>query len=1226
MARLTAFPHRHSVLRSAVLVSLLLLSGSLLFAQEYAPKAAAQSTDRPRPIVGTRIPPKSFDGDVSKLARPASRQKRELPRPFRLLQSETQSPRRFLGRDRVVQYERGSLNMPGPAQSFKGLDFQNWGAGWPPDTNGDVGPNHYVQAVNTSIGIFNKTGTLLAAYTFDSLWSGAGSGTACDTSHQGDPIALYDAISDRWLISDFAWSDFYNGPYYECIAVSKTGDPVAGGWWLYALQAHANYLNDYPKLSLWADGIYMSANLFDISSAGDNFKGVRVWGLNRDDLISGQPLRNVIFDLSGYPNLLPANLHGALPPNGSPEFFGSVDAPNTFHLWKFHSDWSNLLNSILTGPTNLTVANFTMPCSGATIPNCVPEQQGEPIDSLGDRLMMQFQYRNLNGAESLWANHTVTAYSAVGYPTGLRWYEIRDPNGTPTVYQQGTYQPDSNYRWMGSLAVDRHGNMAIGYSLSSGNMNPAIAYAGRLGGDPLGSLSQGETTLIAGTGSQNGAYNRWGDYSAMSIDPVDDCTFWYSNEYYESTGTNWQTRIGSFKFPTCGSGPTPTPSPTPTGPTSTPTITPTLTGRDPDLEPGFPVQAYVGGGSYHSGPVIHTLVGNIDADPRLEILVSGLANGPLYSWHDDGSPVGGFPVNTSGAAYPALGTLSNSLPGLQVFSGNWGLPGSLIAISGSGVFLPGWPRSSANYVSSPPALADVDGDGLDEIFTEEEDWHLHAYKSNGSILPGWPVHTNGGQEMHTPAIGDLDGDGIPEIVSASGSTTPGVYLYAFHRDGTIATGFPVLFPNYGYPDTYPVIGDVDGDGQKEIVVIAQESASPWRMFVRIISSNGTIKHSWTASGTTAYGTAPALADLDGDSVPEIVIQSDNALDVWKGDGTELPGFPSNFDGSMTYWLGNSAPVVGDVDGDGQPDIVITTQAAGSSVRGKVWVYSRHGALHPHFPKSLDIGAGAVPAIADIDLDGRNEIVVSGSSSNSYSGYYDKVWVYDLGGGPSGKVEWGQFGNGPEHRGFYDAAVTPPTPTDTPTLTSTPTATSTLTWTSTPTSSRTLTNTPTHTWTVTRTATPTNTRTPTPTNTPTPTSTGTPTHTTTRTRTPTVTPTRCSVVPATSKLLSPVNGGTVSVRAVPLDWSNARCATRYEVVIKQGPISTTSIDKQTSLTISRYTTKALPVGRTYYWRVRACDGKGCSPWTNYWRFTVSPKATFERLDNDWIQSLLAWLGL
>jgi hypothetical protein len=499
------------------------------------------------PLIGIPVKAIEFKGDVRRLPQPsAPTEPREVPRLRRApaTQPRASTPAEFS--DPVAQSHVGIGRAPTPLQNFDGLTFTGW---FPPDPNGDVGPNHYIQVVNASqVAIFNKTGTLLASFHYNSLFATAA--FPCNTpTRRGDPIVVYDAIANRWLLSDFAyWNS--SGPYYQCLAVSMTGDPVSGGWWLYTIQADATQFNDYPKLGVWSDGIYMTADMF-VGLSGP-FSNVRVWAFNRDDLISGAPLglRNIYFNLpSSYIHLLPSNLRGALPPAPRPNFLMSVDEPNILRLWKMQVDWSNLLNSSLTGPTNLTVANFTMPCYGASILACVPQLgTSERVDALGDRMMMQLQYRNIGGVESLWVNHTVAAGPDVGYPTGVRWYEIRNPNGVPSVYQQGTFQPDSNYRWMGSLAVDQQGNMALGYSVSSGAMYPAIRYAGRLASDPLGKLCVPETSLIEGTSSQSGGFNRWGDYSAMSVDPSDDLTFWYTNQYYSITGGGWKTRIGSFRI------------------------------------------------------------------------------------------------------------------------------------------------------------------------------------------------------------------------------------------------------------------------------------------------------------------------------------------------------------------------------------------------------------------------------------------------------------------------------------------------------------------------------------------------------------------------------------------------------------------------------------------------------------------------------------------------------
>ncbi len=546
-------------------------SAAQIQATSHAPLAAAAPPSRPAaqgPFVGSPVPAFSFNGDVRRLSQTkVLSQSREAPQPLRRQKLNVPAPGPSAAIDPVRQAQTGTRQSPTPLENFAGLSSDGW---YPPDPNGDVGPNHYVQAVNVEIGIYSKTGTLLAALYFDTLFSnansGTGTGTPCDSygGNRGDPIALYDATVDRWLIADFAWSNS-SGPFYECIAYSKTGDPVSGGWNLYPMST-GTLFPDYPKFGVWSDGIYMSANIF---LNGSSYNGPSVWALNRSELSSGATLHPQYFSLgSSYGTVLPANLRGStLPPSGEPAFFASIDEPSTFHLWKFHVDWSNSSNSTFTGPTNLTVANFVMPCNAANTITCVPELNGESVDSLGDRLMMQLQYRNIGGTESLWANHTVAASASTGYPTGIRWYEIRDPNGSPFVYQQGTYMPnDSTYRWMGSLAVDGFGNMALGYSRSSMSMYPSIAYAGRLVTDTLGTLPQAETTLVSGTGSQSvncggSPCNRWGDYSAMTIDPTDDCTFWYTNEYYVSTGGDWQTRIGSFRLATKSiSSPPPSPN------------------------------------------------------------------------------------------------------------------------------------------------------------------------------------------------------------------------------------------------------------------------------------------------------------------------------------------------------------------------------------------------------------------------------------------------------------------------------------------------------------------------------------------------------------------------------------------------------------------------------------------------------------------------------------------
>ena len=280
---------------------------------------------------------------------------------------------------------------------------------------------------------------------------------------------------------------------------------------------------------------------------------------------------------------LPADLDGSiLPPTGAPNTFvgfpGQATNPN-YTTYHFHVDFLTPANSTFTTFANPPAAGFTALCP--TTRACVPQNgvtSSNYLDGIGDRLMFRLAYRNFGNHESVVGNFTVSS----GGVAGIRWFELRNVTSGPvTVFQQSTYQPDTTWRWMGSAAMDGQGNLAIGFSASSSSIHPQLRYAGRLATDPLNTLAQGEAHLFDGPGSQSGSSNRWGDYSALSIDPVDDSTFWYTNEYYPTTTSfNWRTRIGSFKLATVSPTPTPTPTATATPlatPSATPTVPPTAT-------------------------------------------------------------------------------------------------------------------------------------------------------------------------------------------------------------------------------------------------------------------------------------------------------------------------------------------------------------------------------------------------------------------------------------------------------------------------------------------------------------------------------------------------------------------------------------------------------------------------------------------------------------------------
>ncbi|HEX8917855.1 MAG TPA: hypothetical protein VF898_05105, partial [Chloroflexota bacterium] len=548
------------------------------------------------------VSPYVFQGDVRNLPHVPSKpkQEKELREPLSTKPAPSGS---------VVAGPGLSLApMPGASHNFAGMGFNDicsgttCGAGIPPDTNGDVGQNDYVQAVNSAFAVYSKTGTLLASFTEDALWAGS-KAPQCDGNGQGDPVVLYDPMADRWILTNFAFP-VVNGnptsPYYECIAVSRSGDPVSGGWYLYAVrtdtgltgQPPAGTLNDYPKFGIWTDCLYYSANGFN---AQGSYVGGEYGSFSRSNLYAGGALTGSIgfaASTSDYFTMIPANLSApgtnGLPPGGTPEYYVQESLTSWAFLVRTFTPGTNCGGGgTLSAATSVSQASYTDPGSNI-VPQPSPATSSNTLDTLGDRIMQKVQYRRVGSAESLWVTHTFR--SSRSGPTGSQWAQINVSGGviSTTPAQQQLYDPaDGKYRWASSIAVDNGGNAALGYSTSNGSSPnfPSIAYAGRLAGDPLNTLPQSETQLVAGGGSQvnncgGSACSRWGDYSSMSVDPVDGCTFWYTNEYYvsQTDGNNgaWDTRIGSFAFPSCVPFGSPTATPTNTA-TSTSTSTPTNT-------------------------------------------------------------------------------------------------------------------------------------------------------------------------------------------------------------------------------------------------------------------------------------------------------------------------------------------------------------------------------------------------------------------------------------------------------------------------------------------------------------------------------------------------------------------------------------------------------------------------------------------------------------------------
>ena len=456
--------------------------------------------------------------------------------------------------DRVLQTAANSPSLQTP--NF-GLEFDGLGFGdkffcncMPPDNDGAPGTTQYVQYINIFYAVYDKSGNMtLGPLAGNSFWSGfTGS---CQTDNSGDPIVRFDAAAQRWVVSQFAINS--SAPDFECVAVSKTAD-ATGAYNRYAFSF--NNFPDYPKMGVWPDAYYFTFNNFN--AAGTAYVGANVCAADRTAMLAGNTAKIVCFQQnSSQFGMLPADLDGSTPPAaGTPNFIMELD-PNTstnLDLFKFHVDFNQTSNSTFTGPTLIPVASFTPLCNNFQRGRCVPQPTAgsDKLESLGDRLMYRLVYRNFGDHSVLLTTHSIVA----GSSGGVRWYEIRNPETTPTVFQSGTFAPDSQYRWIPAIAMDSNQDIAIGYSRSgtgSGQF-PSLVYAGRTPSDALGTM-EAEVTLKAGLGSQTGGGDRWGDYSSLTIDPTDDCTFWFTQEYQKQNGGfDWSTAVGTFSFPGCSGG------------------------------------------------------------------------------------------------------------------------------------------------------------------------------------------------------------------------------------------------------------------------------------------------------------------------------------------------------------------------------------------------------------------------------------------------------------------------------------------------------------------------------------------------------------------------------------------------------------------------------------------------------------------------------------------------
>lgn len=695
--------------------------------------------------------------------------------------------------------------IPGTGANFDGMG----GLGsTPPDPNGDIGPNHYVQMVNSRFQIFTRAGvSVFGPANINTLF--AGFGGPCQTENAGDPVVVYDQLADRWLLSQFSDS---TGPFFNCVAVSTSGDPT-GTYNRYAFSAPT--FPDYPKYGVWPDGYYLTTR-----ESGGGVLGM--YALERAEMIAGNPAaRSVRFTVPevgggvGPNGLLSADLDGStLPPPGSPNYLvGSRDdgvgaASDALILYKFHVDWVTTGNSTFTGPMILPTAPFDsiFPCT-PTSRQCIPQPgTATKIDILSYRQRPTFRlaYRNFGTHESLVTSQSVEASAGVA---GMRWWEIRSPNISPAIFQEGTYAPgvtDGIHRWMGSIAMDKRGNMALGYSVSDATaVFPGIRFTGRLSTDPLGQMPQGEGTIIDGGGVQTSSGSRWGDYTSMNVDSTDDCTFWYVNQYYATTSTNaYRTRIASFRFPNCISATPPIADFDGDGKTDLSIF------RPAPAEWWYQKSSNGGNAAAQFGATTDKIVpSDFTGDGKSDFAVWRPSNGNWYILRSEDLSFFAFPFGVDGDV-PAPGDYDgDGKADAAVFrpsTSTW-----FINNSAGGVTI-----QAFGTTGDVPVAADYDGDGKSDIAIYRPSagqWWLQ--RSTAGLIT-----FSFGASADKTVPGDYTGDGKADIGLFRPSTGE---WFVLRSENQSFYSFP-----FGTVGDIPAPGDYDGDGKTDAAVF-RPSNSTW---------------------------------------------------------------------------------------------------------------------------------------------------------------------------------------------------------------------------------------------------------------------------------------------------------------------------------------------------------------------------------------------------------------
>lgn len=438
--------------------------------------------------------------------------------------------------------------------NFNGINALKQLGAVPPDPNGSVGSTQFVEIVNISYAVYDKkTGAVELQPTYiTTLWSGFGG--LCETNPGGDPVVLWDKLAQRWIVTELAFTPNFS-KNLVCIAVSTTAD-ATDRYFRYTY-SFGDILPDYPKYAVWPDAYYFSAN--DLPPIGNG--GAVPCAFDRKAMIEGERAARVCFKYNPANfAFLPSDFDGArLPPDGEPNhYIQQGNDANTLDEFDFHVDFAHPMNSTFIGPHRISVPTFALICNEGFNQACIPQPSpGEKIDSLASYMMFRLAYRNFDDHESMVLAHVVKPGRGSNAIAATRWYELRatPPGSQFSLYQAGTFQDPNINLWMASIAMDKEGDIAMGMSATSPALKPSVWYTGRVPDDPLGKMEE-PSVVVEGTAVQLKGHHRWGDYSSMSIDPEDDCTFWYSQEYYNkrvggAASSDWSTRLVSFKFDRC---------------------------------------------------------------------------------------------------------------------------------------------------------------------------------------------------------------------------------------------------------------------------------------------------------------------------------------------------------------------------------------------------------------------------------------------------------------------------------------------------------------------------------------------------------------------------------------------------------------------------------------------------------------------------------------------------